>query len=40
MKEIIKFEPGNSEGTVVAGGNGFGNLPKQLYYPNGVYVKR
>jgi sugar lactone lactonase YvrE len=34
----MKWLPGATNGTVVAGGNGAGSLNTQLYYPEGVFV--
>jgi sugar lactone lactonase YvrE len=38
--EVRRYRRGESEGTVVAGGNGNGNRLDQLYHPNYVFVDR
>ncbi|CAF1045798.1 unnamed protein product [Rotaria sordida] len=38
--EVRRYRIGDTEGTVVAGGNGFGNRPDQLWGPQNVFVDR
>ncbi|CAF5174444.1 unnamed protein product, partial [Rotaria sp. Silwood1] len=38
--EVRRYRKGESEGTVVAGGNGSGNRLDQLSYPRYVFVDR
>ncbi|CAF5193164.1 unnamed protein product, partial [Rotaria sp. Silwood1] len=38
--EVRRYRRGESQGTVVAGGNGSGNRLDQLYYPQYVFVDR
>ncbi|CAF5054761.1 unnamed protein product, partial [Rotaria sp. Silwood1] len=38
--EVRRYKIGDTKGTVVAGGNGDGNRPDQLYYPHCVFVDR
>ena len=36
---VMRYLPGASSGTVVAGGNGLGLGSMQLYYPKGIYLE-
>ncbi|CAF3909660.1 unnamed protein product, partial [Rotaria sp. Silwood1] len=38
--EVRRYRRGESQGTVVAGGNGYGNRLDQLFYPRYVFVDR
>jgi sugar lactone lactonase YvrE len=35
---VLKFDKNGKNGKIVAGGNGYGDAPNQLYHPMGIFV--